>query len=71
MLIFLFNVGCRFGDMVKMKIGDFDYDTEEINGKRLVYFSFFMEKIKIQKERGCHLCQSLMNLKKNFQRNSI
>ena len=35
--------------MVKMKIGDFDYDTEEINGKRLGYFSFFMEKIKIQK----------------------
>ena len=50
MLIFLCNVGCRFGDMVKMKIGDFDYDTEEINGKRLGYFSFFMEKIKIQKE---------------------
>ena len=24
--------------------------TEEINGKRLGYFSFFMEKIKIQKE---------------------
>jgi len=50
MLIFLCNVGCRLGDMVKMKIGDFDYDTEEINGKRLGYFSFFMEKIKIQKE---------------------
>ena len=50
MLLFLCNVGCRFGDMVKMKIGDFDYNTEEINGKRLGYFSFFMEKIKIQKE---------------------
>ena len=51
MLIFLCNIGCRYGDMVKMKLGDFEWDKERDDlGRIMGYFSFFMEKIKIQRE---------------------
>ena len=44
MLLFLCNIGCRFGDMVKMKVGDFVFDDTQPKGKRGGYFRFYMEK---------------------------
>jgi len=51
MLLFLCNVGCRYGDMVSMKIGDFVYDDEVDDklGYKRGMFSFFMEKKKVQR----------------------
>ena len=50
MLLFLCNVGCRFGDMVKMKVGDFVFDDKGIQGNRKGYFRFYMEKSRTKKE---------------------
>ncbi|KJF42852.1 tyrosine-type recombinase/integrase [Draconibacterium sediminis] len=50
MLIFLCNVGCRFGDMVKMKVGDFVFDDTGIKGNRTGYFRFYMEKSRKRTE---------------------
>lgn len=49
-LLFLCNVGCRYGDMVKMKVGDFVFDDTGIKGQKKGYFRFFMEKSRIRKE---------------------
>ena len=50
MLLFLCNVGCRYGDMVKMRVGDFVYDDSGVRGHRKGYFRFFMEKSRVRKE---------------------
>jgi integrase len=50
MLLFLCNVGCRFGDMVKMKVGDFVFDDTGVRGQRTGYFRFYMEKSRTRKE---------------------
>ena len=50
MLLFLCNVGCRFGDMVKMRVGDFVFDDKGIQGNRKGYFRFYMEKSRTKKE---------------------
>lgn len=50
MLLFLCNVGCRFGDMVKMKVGDFVFNDTGVRGQRTGYFRFFMEKSRTRKE---------------------
>ena len=50
MLLFLCNVGCRFGDMVKMKVGDFVFDDTKPKGQRGGYFRFYMEKSRIPRE---------------------
>jgi len=50
MLIFLCNVGCRFGDMVKMRVGDFVFDDTGIKGKRIGHFRFYMEKSRKRTE---------------------
>lgn len=50
MLLFLCNVGCRFGDMVKMRVGDFVFDDKGIQGNRKGYFRFYMEKSRTKTE---------------------
>ena len=50
MLLFLCNVGCRFGDMVKMKVGDFVFDDTGVREQRTGYFRFYMEKSRTRKE---------------------
>ena len=50
MMLFLCNVGCRYGDMVKMRVGDFIYDDTGVKGNRKGYFRFFMEKSRVRKE---------------------
>lgn len=50
MLLFLCNVGCRFGDMVKMRVGDFVFDDSGVKGMRTGYFRFYMEKSRTNKE---------------------
>jgi len=50
MLLFLCNVGCRFGDMVKMRVGDFVFDDSKPKGVRGGYFRFFMEKSRVRRE---------------------
>lgn len=50
MMIFLCNVGCRFGDMIKMKVGDFVFDDSGVRGNRMGYFRFYMEKSRTRKE---------------------
>ena len=52
MVLFLSNVGCRWGDMIKMKIGDVKYDDKidpKIGYKRGM-ITYYMEKIRIQRE---------------------
>jgi integrase len=53
MLLFLSNVGCRWGDMIKMKVDDIVYEDDKVD-KKLGYkrgmVTFFMEKIKVQRE---------------------
>lgn len=50
MLLFLCNVGCRFGDMVKMRVGDFVFDDTGVRGQKTGYFRFYMEKSRTNKE---------------------
>ena len=50
MLLFLCNVGCRFGDMIKMRVGDFVFDDVKPRGERGGYFRFFMEKSRVRRE---------------------
>jgi integrase len=53
MLLFLCNVGCRWGDMVKMKVGDLQYDDDKKDpklGYKRGMITFYMEKIRVQKE---------------------
>jgi len=55
MLLFLCGVGCRFGDMVKMKISNLEYDDSTPKGKsyetsRKVFVVFNMEKSKTNKQ---------------------
>jgi len=50
MLLFLCNVGCRYGDVVKMTVGDFRFDDTGIKGHRKGYFRFYMEKGRFRKE---------------------
>lgn len=50
MLLYLCNVGCRFGDMVKMRVGDFVFDDTGVKGIRTGYFRFYMEKSRTNKE---------------------
>ena len=53
MLLFLSNVGCRWGDMIKIKVDDIVYEDDKVD-KKLGYkrgmVTFFMEKIKVQRE---------------------
>jgi len=51
MLVFLTNVGCRWGDLVEMKVGDLVYDRvkDKETNRTMGYFSYYMEKIKTQK----------------------
>jgi integrase len=50
MLVFLTNVGCRWGDLVEMKVGDLVYDdVKNEKGITMGYFSYYMGKIKNQK----------------------
>ena len=52
MLLFLSNVGCRWGDMIKMKVGDIVYDdkTDSVLGYKRGMITFYMEKIRQQRE---------------------
>lgn len=50
MLLFLCNIGCRYGDMIKMKVGDVVFDDTGKVGQRKKFFRFFMEKSRIRKE---------------------
>ena len=51
MLVFLTNVGCRWGDLVDMKVQDLVYDNvkDSNTGKTMGYFSYYMGKVKNQK----------------------
>jgi integrase len=51
MLVFLVNVGCRWGDLVDMKVGDLVYDkvVDKEHGYTVGYFSYYMGKIKNQR----------------------
>lgn len=51
MLVFLVNVGCRWGDLVDMKVGDLVYDKvkNQEGGWTVGYFSYYMGKIKNQR----------------------
>lgn len=52
MLLFLSNVGCRWGDMIKMKVGDIEYENkidQKIGYKRGM-IKYYMEKIRVQRE---------------------
>tara|TARA_B110000971_G_C19662975_1_gene343172 strand:- start:298 stop:450 length:153 start_codon:yes stop_codon:yes gene_type:complete len=50
MLLFLSNVGCRWGDMIKMKVEDIVYEDNKIDesiGYKRGMITFFMEKIRV------------------------
>ena len=54
MLLFLCGVGCRFGDMVKMKVSNFEFDDSSSKGDsyetgRRGFFVFKMEKSRTNK----------------------
>ena len=52
MLMFLCNVGCRWGDMLKMKVGDLVYEDNKIDnsvGYKRGMITYYMEKIRIQR----------------------
>ena len=52
MLMFLCNVGCRWGDMLKMKVGDLQYETNKIDDKigyKRGMITYYMEKIRVQR----------------------
>ena len=50
MLLFLCNVGCRFGDIIKMKVGDIVFDDTKPKDQKGGYFRFFMEKSRKRRE---------------------
>ena len=53
MLLFLSNVGCRWGDMIKMKVEDIVYEDNKIDesiGYKRCMITFFMRKIRVQRE---------------------
>jgi integrase len=58
MLLFLCGIGCRFGDLVKMKVSNFEFDSttpkpmkgESFEGGRKGIFVFNMEKSKTNKQ---------------------
>ena len=55
MLLFLCGVGCRFGDMVKMKVSNLQFDDSTPKGRnyetsRKVFVVFNMEKSKTNKQ---------------------
>lgn len=51
MLVFLVNIGCRWGDLVDMKVGDLVYDKviDREGGFRVGYLSYYMGKINNQR----------------------
>lgn len=53
MLVFLTNIGCRWGDLLDMKLGDLVYDKvkDGETGKTMGYFSYYMGKVKNQKSQ--------------------
>ena len=53
MLVFLTNIGCRWGDLLEMKLGDLVYDKvkDSETGKTMGYFSYYMGKVKNQKSQ--------------------
>ena len=53
MLLFLSNIGCRWGDMVKMKVDDIVYEDDKVDeklGYKRGMVTFYMEKMKVQRE---------------------
>jgi integrase len=58
MLLFLCGIGCRFGDLMKMKVSNFEFDNttpkpmkgESFEGGRKGIFVFNMEKSKTNKQ---------------------
>ena len=58
MLLFLCGIGCRFGDLVKLKVSNFEFDNstpkpkkgESFEGGRKGIFVFNMEKSKTNKQ---------------------
>ena len=73
MLLFLCGVGCRFGDMVKMKISNLEFDDSSPKGRtyetsRKVFVVFNMEKSKTNKQIRVPINQLTYDIIKKYSK---